>query len=306
MFKNIQELSQFAINNGKQNVLELPLNLGKEKLTTLMQARYDEYKSLLLNFGERNNFQQDFQEIIHYLDKLQDSIIKVLEKGEKEYTLFKKTLDEINAKYRLFEKASYQINEDTVFYRLCSYRNDLKEAKEFYHCPSVKIENNKESRFGKKNDILWYLGYSKEVCIECESRKDTVCIAKFKTKEAIKLNVLDLTQGPLFNNKEHKLDKVCYIFWWLIASCYCGYDKYCEDSHNTYIIPQLFSTYIKEYFPSFDGIKYYTVRNEKLDPNESTYVNVALFTRSYNEEGYDLALCNQFDMISSEQNIKIK
>lgn len=306
MFKNIPELNQFAKDIDKLNVLELPLNMVNDNLEHLMQTRYDEYIKLLREFGEMNNFQQDFQEIIHYLDKLHDSFMKVLRKGEIEYAQFRNILDIINDKYKLFGKALCKITEDTIFYRLCSYRNDLKEAKEFYHCPSIQIGNNKESRFGRKSDILWYLGYSKEVCIECESRKDTVCIAKFKTKKGILLNVVDLTQGTLFNNKEHKLDNICYIFWWLIASCYCGYDKYSEDSHNTYIIPQLFSKYLKESNFSIDGIKYYTVRNEKLNPNESTYVNVALFTRSYNEEGYDLALCNKFDMISSEQNIKIK
>lgn len=87
--------------------------------------------------------------------------------------------------------------------------------------------------------------------------------------------------------------------------CYCV-DRNEDSDTVTYIFPQLVSQYIKENYPQITGIKYYTVRNDKLDPNENEFVNVALFTREYDEDGYDVKLCETFKMICCKQNVKTK
>ena len=313
MYKNLYELCEYAKETGKLSTLELPIELKNEKnedIVNLLSIRFNEYKSLLVSFFDAKLCPSEALNIktiyVPYLEKIQDNMIDIIGRGEATYPLFKTTLDEMNKRFNLFQKVSISIKENQELYRLCSYRNDLKDAKEFYHCPITSIENNEQSRFGTKDDILWYLGYTREVCIECEARKDTACMAQFRLKPNEIIKVLDLTQGNLFSKDNSKTDGLCYIFWWLIACCYCGYDKYDTNDHNTYTFPQLFSKYIKENYPHIDGIKYYTVRNALLNPDENTYVNVAFFTRNYNEEGYDMDLCGKFEMISSEQNIIIK
>lgn len=310
MYKNLYELCQYAKDSGRLSSLELPLELKDNNLVNLLRIRFDKYMSLLVSFLDKKLSPTEAPNIknkyLPYLEKIQVNMLDIIKNGETAYPSFKTTLDEINKEFDLFNKVTLNIRKNQELYRLCSYRNDLKEAKEFYHCPNTNIENNKQSRFGGKKDILWYLGYTREVCIECEAREITACIALFRLKTNEKLKLLDLTQGNLFSKNNSKTDCLCYIFWWLIACCYCGYDKYDANDHNTYTIPQMLSKYIKENYLDIDGIKYYTVRNALLNPNENTYVNVAFFTRNYNEEGYDMDLCGKFEMISSEQNIKIQ
>lgn len=305
MFKNLYELSQYAKDNGKLYVLELPLELKAGNLEYLLRNRFEEYKSLLISFLDSNGGQDVIQKYVPYLERLQESILILLKYRLIKFPFFKETLDDIDKKFNLFDKVTLYINQNQNLYRLCSYADNLKETKDFYHCPITLKEKNKPSRFGTKDDLLWYLGFTRKVCIECEARDKTACMAQFHIKPNESLKVLDLTQGNIFSKKNSKIDGLCYLFWWLIACCYCGFDKY-DNDHNTYIIPQMFSKYIKENYPKIDGIKYYTVRNAQLDPNEKTYVNVAFFTRNYNEEGYDMDLCRKFEMISSEQNIIIQ
>lgn len=305
MYKNLYELCQYAKEAGRLSALELPLEMKDEGITDLLSSRFESYKSLLISFLDYYNLEDVKHEYLPFLEELQDCIMKILSYGLSEYSSFKETLDKINNQFDLVNRVSLDINNNQEFYRLCSYKENLKEAKEFYHCPITSKDNNIATRFGTKDDFLWYLGYTRLVCIECEARKKTACMALFRMKPNESLRVLDLTQGELFSEKNLKTKSLCYIFWWLIACCYCGYDKFSDD-HNTYTIPQLFSKYLKENYPSIDGIKYYTVRNAQLNPDENTYVNVAFFTRNYNEEGYDMDLCGKFEMISSEQNINIR
>lgn len=299
MIKNIKCLNEFAINNGVAYIVELPLFFdgGVEEMIKALTRRYEEYIKLLKDFvfsvgGD------DLDDIILDIKLIYNCFLNVV-KDKDTYPILTTTLNKINSKYQLFDIIKKPLNTKHL-YRFCSYSAYLTEAKEFYHCPIMHGGSN--TRFGRPDNYLWYLGLSKEVC-KYEARGNTGSLATFvKSEEINSVFVIDLTQDGLFDD-DTSFEKKCYIFWWLLVCCYCVAENEVYDN-VTYTFPQLFSQYIKDNYPNIAGIKYYTVRNKKLNPDEKTYINVALFTKDYNAEGYDMNLCGKFEMIECQQNVK--
>lgn len=300
MIKNLNKLNEYAIKKNASYILELPLSFDgeAEELIKELTKRYEDYIKLLKDF-ESSTRVFDLGDITNDIEMLYQCIISVIKNGDNAYSTLTNNLNLINTKYHLFDMIKKPLGANPL-YRFCSYDANLTKPKEFYHCPTKYEGTN--TRFGKPDNYLWYLGLSKEVC-KYEAKGKIGSMATFVINEGTNpMLVLDLTQDGIFVDSSI-LEKKCYVFWWLLVCCYCVARN--EGSDNiTYIFPQLFSQYIKDNYSNISGIKYYTVRNDKLDPNENKYVNVALFTKEYNEEGYDVKLCENFKMIESEQNIK--
>lgn len=302
MIKNLKWLNEYAIKNGVADIVELPLSFdgGAEELIKALTKRYEDYVKLLKDFESATHV-LDLGDITNDIEKLYKCVISVIKNGDNAYSTLTNILNFINEKYHLFDIMKKPLDANPL-YRFCSYATNLTKPKEFYHCPTKYAGTN--TRFGKPDNYLWYLGLSEEVC-KYEARGKIGSMAKFVKAEGTNpMFVIDLTQDGLFVDS-FAYEKKCYVFWWLLVCCYCV-DRNEDSDTVTYIFPQLVSQYIKENYPQITGIKYYTVRNDKLDPNENEFVNVALFTREYDEDGYDVKLCETFKMICCKQNVKTK
>lgn len=296
MIKNIYNLNEFAKQHNTSYVTELPIKVQDQNIVQILTNRFNEYMSLLNKFLIEKSGSDIWDNVKDDLTFLHNSIIKVIENDS--YERLKICLDKIEQKWNLLNMMKREL-ERVDLYRFCSYSTVLTQDKQFYHCPICKKGVN--TRFGKADTPLWYLGYSIDVCkYEAHGRGGSLAI--FRQIDSTPLTIIDLTQKVYYNvNEDTYPHGACYIFWWLLACCYCYLDS---DNHEmTSIFPQLFAKYIKEKYIDVSGIRYYTVRNCQLNPGEETFVNLALFTRDYNLEGYDMNLCGKFKMIDSEQNV---
>lgn len=175
----------------------------------------------------------------------------------------------------------------------------IKEIDGFRHIPFDSRYLCKTERYSIAGYPCLYLGYSEDVCYLEMGKVDCSCI-KLKLKEGKKLSCFDLTLR-YFDNDQNVLVK----FWPLVAACnlipfYCVFTKEVYTPSNIgfkeeYIIPQLLTMYIHKKFPKVvDGIRYYTVRNEDLNPFCDKYMNLILFTRYHKQIRFDKDLCDKF------------
>ena len=300
MIKNIYYLNEFAKLHKKQYVVELPIKVQSDNYPLILKERYKEYESLLKDFLVSHDGEAIWEDVKDDLTYLYESFIDVIEGGS--YENFRKCLEEIDEKRQLIKSMKKTLDK-VDYYRFCSYSTKLTEPKHFYHCPITRRGMN--TRFGIADIPLWYLGCSKDVCMY-EAAGCNGSLAVFRQKDSTEpINIIDLTQKGCCNKDEDLFPLgICYLFWWILACCYCFLDN--DNHEQTSTIPQMFAKYIRENYKDISGIRYYTVRNSQLNPNEDTYVNVALFTREYNAEGYDICLCEKFEMVRCEQNVKTK
>ena len=299
MINNISDLNKYAIGKGLEYIVELPLAIRNDDIIEAMSKRHHEFTNLLRDFWKGNNT-SNYEYVIYEIDRLRDCFVNVNKKGDAAYSDLARVLTDINDTHKLFNFIKKPL-DNIKLYRFCSYDTNLSQPKHFYHCPTIIQGSN--TRFGKPDNYLWYLGYSETVS-KYEAKGKPGSMATFiKRNVEEPLYIIDLTQDGLFKDDSSDFDMLCYIFWWLLVCCYCVAEDERFDT-ETYAFPQLVSRYFKENYPDVDGIKYYTVRNTKLNPYEKTYTNVALFTREYNLEGYDMNLCGKFKMIESKQNVK--
>lgn len=301
MLKNIQELNDYAVKAGKAHVVTLPLRIIGNDINGNISKRCDEFVELLKDFDvytKRPELDQ-LEEIIACIRQMTDCFLKVLQE-EDAYQQFEEIFLNIHKKHNIFTllKGNCDFKE---YFRIRTDGPNFSEEKDFYHCP-IQI-NRHGNRFGNRDNCLWYLGLSEEVC-KHEARGKLSSMAIFSRNEsADPLTIIDLTQDGIRSNKALEKEMISYLFFWLLACCYCVGDDSKRDQ-LVYRFPQFLSKFIKENFIDVAGIKYYTVRNNDLNPDEKTFINIALFTRSYNADGYDMAVCSQFRMKKSFQNVK--
>lgn len=90
--------------------------------------------------------------------------------------------------------------------------------------------------------------------------------------------------------------------WPIIASCYClsfwcdHMNKQCNSERQymeEYKFPQMISRCFRE-MGDTDGIRYFTVRDEDLNPNEQEMVDYIFFTKNYDAHGIDRELRDKF------------
>lgn len=302
MIKNIYWLNEYAITHQKAYVVELPLHITGNDIDGVIVKRYEEFVRLIKEYDIYTGHPEpdEINEIIKYICQLKDCFLCVVRNGLKDYQKLEEVLWDIDKKYAIFHLLK-ETFDSKILYRIRTDNPQLYEEKDFYHCPIHK--NRSKNRFGDPNNCMWYLGLSEKVC-KYEARGIISSMASFmRDDSANPLSVIDLTQNGLFSKERPELDRKCYLFFWLLVCCYCVADNDSQDS-MTYIFPQLLSHFIKKNFHDIDGIKYYTVRNEKLNPDETTFVNLALFTRNYDDDGYDMNVCSKFKMVETFQNLK--
>lgn len=308
-----------------KELLRLPFEIEKpeEKWIEKVKERINKYVEKL---GPPHLMQD--------LNIVKEGIIAALDKLDKDedgvYRVLEKMLKEINFGNRLYKK---EITQSMDLYRTrANIPNDrAKDEKDFYHRP-FDIKNENTGRFNSKDFQGWYLGESKEVTkIEIKDKsKFNTC--KVNLKDGKKLEVADLTSEELYSEKWNKdSSDFAMIIFPLVLACYCcvkrdenstqnetrssqDKDKQSHEERNKmYVIPQCLAKYIRNNAEQMGvcGIRYFTVRNEDLNPNENTYKNICLFTDDKNAEPvcinedkhmYDMKLMKMFDFDTNVEN----
>lgn len=133
-------------------------------------------------------------------------------------------------------------------------------------------------------------------------------IAEFLLKDPHTIKVFDMSAFKLncakhFQDDQRKEQLI--VIWPLIAACnsiaYCCpvSKKECQSIKRNfkieYVIPQMFAAYLKSK-NTVDGIRYYTVRDENLDPKAINMMDIVLFTKYSSETHYDEELLTKFDI----------
>ena len=190
-----------------------------------------------------------------------------------------------------------------VYYR--ARKGMFDKAKELFHVPSTKNYLCQSFRFSESGYPALYLSASKEGCkVEIPGK---ATIAKFLLRNVEKtFHFLDLTFLNLQNNELNvtKNQKELHLMWPIIACCYIltHWDSNNQRQDNAirfykeeYIFPQLLSRFLRE-TALVDGIKYFTVRDELLDPSNDDKTDYVFFTKQYDKNGLDEILSSKFDI----------
>lgn len=176
-------------------------------------------------------------------------------------------------------------DQNTTYYRMRSGLGHHENI-DFYHIPFDKLYLTDSYRFSMPGFPCLYIGYTENVC-KREIRKDGSIIQlnlkNLKNCNNTPLKLIDLTWFQ--SDKKDIIDFL--VSWPLIAACYLlpnyckSFEKVCDEINQKfkeqYIIPQLISAYIREEYKNVNGIRYYSTRYENLDPQNTDYMNIALF-----------------------------
>lgn len=197
--------------------------------------------------------------------------------------------------------------ESNTYWRIRKNKTEYISKEDFYHIPFNQSFLCKDDRFNNKGYPCLYLSFEEKGCkteMKFSNEKDSLSTFQYTATDK-DLIMLDLTK---VNNSEYTSDNVniiAHILWPLIASCY-GISRYCREigcecpnvTKNfkiEYVISQMFAEYV-HYHLNLDGIIYYTVRNEHLDPEKPEMKNVVLFTNPKDGEVYDQDLLSKFNI----------
>lgn len=181
------------------------------------------------------------------------------------------------------EKDDEGNNKDVTLYRMRGKKN-LTAEEEFYHIPFDSLGFSNTERFSVMGHPCLYLGYSKEGCLaEIACTEGTM--AEFSVKKELK--VVDLTIKAINDSND------MFCLWPVLAACYVAVPRP-EEKEATfkeeYVFPQILTSYFMEYGDNVDGIKFYSCRYPKLDPQKETYMNLVLYSRM--EESGHRNFCN--------------
>ena len=279
--------------------LEVPLNVSMNAFLCDIFKKY----ITLLHRCERAISEEDKITISCVIKDLLE-ILKTHKSGDviKAYELFENMMRKYyirNDKGDVLPTKS--LEKGHTFYRMRANEHNLKEKKEFYHLPSSYRHLCASYRFSISGYPCLYLGYSKNVCYVEMSHNGTMCGLELLEQEKRSLKILDLTfaDDQLIGGGDKEVLKFIKA-WPLIASCYIvmANSQINRDSkfREEYIIPQMLTTFLR-YNTDFDGICYYTTRNENLNPrgrDEEDFRNIVLFPKNIDSSGYDMDLINRF------------
>lgn len=302
-----------------QKILWLPINISeKGNIKNTVKYRLDEYQKLFKDGAPDDLKLSVNDKTIENINKLISGLLVVSEiLYNKNYNdnyfnealeHLSKTLNAIQFKENFLDDSNYikTLKKSESLYRL---RNGEHVDKlEMFHCPSV-INGNPcgIERFSLKGFPMLYCGASQDACErEVYHDKSSYTTAEFILEDSIKY--FDLACVDL-NYKTHLKDtkeKKFYLFWPIIALCYIvdNSDKEHSDSkakNLTYLFPQLLAAYIQKECPDIKCIRYFTVRNENLDPTKETFTDYAFFTDAEicsipKNHGYDMKLYQKFNI----------
>lgn len=194
-----------------------------------------------------------------------------------------------------------------TFYRS---RNDIRtnNVNDLKHIPFNQLYKTFSQRFTISGCADLYLSYTKEACEREIGNNGT--IAEYKLKDAESVKVFDMSAFELNSNKganvflKEKNNEQLIAIWPLIAACNSiayiapGKKNECKNINRTfkieYVIPQMFAAYLKS--KDIAGLRYYTVRDEDLDPSRTDMMDIVLFTKYSSEHSHDDVLLNKFEI----------
>lgn len=284
-----REDNTYKTLNGK-DVLCLPVQVpqGVSVLETLCDLFF-KYKRLI---GWYKNFDGSDRK---FVDEICDAIIFVMEKyltGDviTALDMFSKMMEKYGDTF-----PSKSVETDVQLFRMRKGLDSTKKE-DFYHLPTTMRYKCSSQRFSIAGYPCFYVGYSKNDCFVEISK--TGSMIGLSVNEKNSLNVLDLT----FSKEQENGDKLKVFLkaFPLIASCYVVMLNNIEEEKATfreeYVIPQMLTSYIKHQ-NKYDGICYYSVRKENLNPlgrEENDYRNLVLFPNLHYTDKHDLNLMNKF------------
>lgn len=208
------------------------------------------------------------------------------------YRCFKRTLDKIDRNF--ITNNTIPLSTDK-YYRIRKNKNSEKVS-DLYHISFNNVSKVKNGRFNRLGCPCLYLSFSMDACVKEMTLTPRDMLGSFELKNSnseLKLfNMTELIDQIKKKGEFSQLDSFD-LLWPLFAACYtiCSED---EESPLMYIIPQMFAYYVRNEY-GLDGIQYYTVRDENLNPAESKMKNVVLFTTNDGLE-YDYNLLDKFDI----------
>lgn len=254
-------------------------------------------------------------------NKILDSLCTRIPQILKEYTqgnvlkacgIFTRLMDstfrkEIQANQKLWIN---EISKENSYYRLRPGKHT--DSNSLKHIPFNQLYLTKSDRFSSQGSVCLYLSYTEKAC-RSEITGEITTIAAFKLKDDVSIKVFDMSAYELnksntFSDKKNDYKKSLNTLWPLIAACN-SIAYYCPINNNEcksitrnfkieYVIPQMLASYIKEKFSgrNVKGIRYYTVRNEMLDPSSTSWMDLVLFTQYESDKKYDRFLEEAFDV----------
>ena len=273
-----------------KDVLWLPVQVPQDvSVLKMLEDLFFKYKRLVRWYKYFDDCDKEF------VDYICNTIICVLEKyltGDviEAYEMFRKMMDKYGDSFPF-----KSVETGITFYRM-RRDMDLTKKEQFYHIPTTMRDKCSSERFSIAGYPSFYVGYSKNDCFVEISKMGSMIGVSVNERNSIK--VLDLTFSKEQENGE-ELDAFLKAFP-LIASCYVvmtnSVDTEKAKFREEYIIPQMLTSYLKHQ-NKYDGICYYSVRNENLDPLgrcENDYRNLVLFPNLNSKEDYDMNLMNKF------------
>lgn len=271
-------------------VLWLPVQVPQGiSVVKMLNDLFFKYKRLIRWYNDFDDNDKEF------VDHICDSIIYVLEKyltGDviKAYDMFSVIMKEYGDTF-----PSKNVEPDITYYRMRTGMDSTKKE-QFYHLPTNMREKCNSQRFSIAGYPCFYVGYSKNDCMVEISKTGSMIGLSVNEKNSLK--VLDLTFSKEQNNGD-QLNNYLKAFP-LIASCYVVMmnNTNVEEAkfREEYVIPQMLTSYLKHQ-NKYDGICYYSVRNENLNHlgrGEDDYRNLVLFPNLNSTEEHDMNLMNKF------------
>lgn len=308
-------------NNNDICVLDFPLQMERDSpLFRLLEERLQNYSKLISNYMGSIFKESEITTILEFCHGLIEVAHHIDECSfDAGYAKFCEVMDRI---YGIFENSCLlvSIQKDNVqaLYRARSSKTKIERVEDMFHVPSHKNFNCKSNRFSEIGYPALYLSSSEEGC-NLEIRKgdgEDVYIGKYYVNDDQKLKFFDLTILDLPIKGENSVnyynlngslngnyDLATHLLWPLLACCYIVITDSNEANisyKKEYVIPQYLSRYLRRK-DDIDGIRYFTVRNPYLDSYSIKYADYALFTRSYDVDGYDRNLLSKFDITLCSQ-----
>lgn len=300
LIKLSKSKKEFRVLNGK-DVLWFPIQIPQNvSLIEMLNNSLSNYIKLLSASKEIIGEVGDIICIVSDVSKRLIEVLNHYRNGDiiESFEVFSRMMDDKYNNCLPIKK----VESNIILYRMRS-KTDIKEKEEFYYLPVSMRHKCSSERFSIAGYPCLYLGYSKKDCMTEVSNIGS--IIGLSLKENVNINVLDL--AFYYQQKERK-DFVNYLKAWpLIAACYmvqCNERAKDASFKEEYIIPQMLTAYLKHKYNelNIDGICYYSVRNENLNPQgegEVDYRNLVLFpyNNDVNEENgtnrYEL--CDRFE-----------
>ncbi|MCQ2244629.1 MAG: hypothetical protein MJZ32_10275 [Bacteroidaceae bacterium] len=300
------------LTSEEKEILWLPFNVNcDEDYIKSLSKRLNEYKDLVKN----KRIDADDIVVTELCEKLPLIITEyvkgnVLKAGKEFSDLMDSTLSkEINNYPDLWIK---DIKEGPLrYYR--SRTGKYSDPAELKHIPFNKLYLSKSDRYTSQGSVSLYLSTTKEAShVEIGNEDVTTAVYTLHADKEIKvfdmcaynLNRLQGNGGSADANEEKSMFSLLPL---IIACNSIAYNchlnnKECKSITRNfkieYVIPQMLASYIKEKFSDLNvrGIRYYTVRNEMLDPSSTAWMDLVLFTEYKPDKKYDSFLDESFDV----------